>query len=502
MLGGRRIPVLASARHTRFDGTPQDRRLRPALGSDPAVTSKDASTLMREAHALKAAGRLAEAIGRYGEAVAANPASGVAEHNLAGALGDAGRWIEAEPHVRAAFKKGIDAPETWLVMARCELALGRLDAAEIAFREALNRRPNLYDAHRELAQLQWMRSGDVNAALSGLEAAIRASPADLRLAIIKAQALEFAGKPDEAFDMIARLANANPNDLGLALQSAQLATGLGRTAEAVSFAERAYAMAPAEQATQITLTEALLGAGHAQRASDLAASLRRTWPTNQHAIALQATAWRLLGDTRHQQLYDYASLINASLLDTPPRWPTLENYIADVAAALKTIHAFKEHPFNQSLRHGSQAADILQNPHPALQALPQALDGPIRRWLEKLGTGDDPVRCRNRLTYAFQGMWSVKLRPGGYHIDHVHPQGWLSSACYIETVEPRGQEGWIQFGRPGLKTIPALGPEHFIEPRPGLLALFPSYMWHGTVPFSGDKPRLTFAFDLVPGPVS
>ena len=32
------------------------------------------------------------------------------------------------------------------------------------------------------------------------------------------------------------------------------------------------------------------------------------------------------------------------------------------------------------------------------------------------------------------------------------------------------------------------------------LALFPSYMWHGTVPFTGAKPRLTFAFDLVPGP--
>jgi predicted Zn-dependent protease len=95
---------------------------------------------MRQAHELKAAGRLNEAIVRYGEALAANPKSGVAEHNLAAALGDAGRWAEAEPHIRAAFGKGIDAPETWLMLARCEQALNRLEPSEKAFREAIKRR--------------------------------------------------------------------------------------------------------------------------------------------------------------------------------------------------------------------------------------------------------------------------------------------------------------------------------------------------------------------------
>jgi hypothetical protein len=32
-----------------------------------------------------------------------------------------------------------------------------------------------------------------------------------------------------------------------------------------------------------------------------------------------------------------------------------------------------------------------------------------------------------------------------------------------------------------------------------MLALFPSYMWHGTVPFTQGAERLTIAFDLVPG---
>jgi hypothetical protein len=37
-----------------------------------------------------------------------------------------------------------------------------------------------------------------------------------------------------------------------------------------------------------------------------------------------------------------------------------------------------------------------------------------------------------------------------------------------------------------------------LRPVPGRLALFPSYLWHGTVPFSDAEPRLTVAFDMKP----
>ena len=63
----------------------------------------------------------------------------------------------------------------------------------------------------------------------------------------------------------------------------------------------------------------------------------------------------------------------------------------------------------------------------------------------------------------------------------------------------RGHEGWLKFGEPGVVTNPPLGPEHFVKPKAGDLVLFPSYMWHGTVPFGGDEPRLTVAFDVLPG---
>jgi hypothetical protein len=37
-----------------------------------------------------------------------------------------------------------------------------------------------------------------------------------------------------------------------------------------------------------------------------------------------------------------------------------------------------------------------------------------------------------------------------------------------------------------------------VRPELGLLVLFPSYFWHGTLPFHSEQPRLTVAFDVVP----
>jgi len=41
-------------------------------------------------------------------------------------------------------------------------------------------------------------------------------------------------------------------------------------------------------------------------------------------------------------------------------------------------------------------------------------------------------------------------------------------------------------------------PRRLVRPSVGKLVLFPSYFWHGTVPFTADRARLTVAFDVVP----
>ena len=79
--------------------------------------------------------------------------------------------------------------------------------------------------------------------------------------------------------------------------------------------------------------------------------------------------------------------------------------------------------------------------------------------------------------------------------------GWISSSYYVQVPkEVEGsttKNGWIQFGQPPTD-ISDMSPEHVIEPKAGRLVLFPSYLWHGTLPITEDSPRLTLPFDIIP----
>jgi len=35
-----------------------------------------------------------------------------------------------------------------------------------------------------------------------------------------------------------------------------------------------------------------------------------------------------------------------------------------------------------------------------------------------------------------------------------------------------------------------------IEPKPGTIVMFPSYVWHGTIPFNSPDNRISVAFDI------
>ena len=74
---------------------------------------------------------------------------------------------------------------------------------------------------------------------------------------------------------------------------------------------------------------------------------------------------------------------------------------------------------------------------------------------------------------------------------HFHVFGWMSSAYYARLPgggeqERKRHEGWIEFGRPPAMYGLELEPRRIVEPKVGRLVLFPSYMFHGTVPFGGQ----------------
>jgi Flp pilus assembly protein TadD len=464
-------------------------------------TCRDLNIWTRHGAALKGLGRLDEAIAAYARGTHIAPGSAVAEHNLAGALGDAERFAESEQATRRALTKGLDAPETWLVHGRALMGQARLDEAERAFREAISRRPAYVDAHGELAQLIWMRTEDASAACAALNLAIGLHPDEPALRLSKAKLLEYVGDLEGAYATLADLLTRTDGDPALHITASQIIAHADPD-RALMHAEEAFSRAPNLVLAAQTLCAANLAGGRANEAARIALGLRERIPLDQHVIGLLATAWRLLGDPRYGELYDYQGLVSAQTIDTPDGWSSLGAYLSDLEQSLGGLHPLRTHPVGQSLRHGTQTLQGLDRlDDPVIGAFFSAIDGPIRRYMARLGQGPDPMRSRNSGAYRFNGVWSVRLRPNGYHTDHLHPMGWISSACYIAlpAAVDRGKEGWIKFGQPGVPTLPPLEPEHYIRPVTGQLVLFPSYMWHGTVAFTGDEPRLTIAFDVIPG---
>jgi hypothetical protein len=176
----------------------------------------------------------------------------------------------------------------------------------------------------------------------------------------------------------------------------------------------------------------------------------------------------------------------------------------ELTSSLNALHSPHGHrPLYQSLRQGTETTrDLSRSQDPVIQALFHSFAAPIARYREHVGHGADPLRRRNRGTSQFNGSWSVRLHSGGYHTSHVHPRGWISSACYIQLPDSmrtsQTTDGALSFGSPGMLTTPGLGAEFSVRPEVGLLVLFPSYFWHGTLPFHSEQPRLTVAFDAVP----
>ena len=109
------------------------------------------------------------------------------------------------------------------------------------------------------------------------------------------------------------------------------------------------------------------------------------------------------------------------------------------------------------------------------------------------------LRERRDRRVRFSGSWSDRLSSGGRHSNHLHPMGWISSALYValpgQTPGEPADAGWLTLGEPDDLLGMSLPPWRKVEPKPGQLVLFPSWMWHGTVPFVQGE-RLTVAFDV------
>ena len=90
--------------------------------------------------------------------------------------------------------------------------------------------------------------------------------------------------------------------------------------------------------------------------------------------------------------------------------------------------------------------------------------------------------------------WGVILKSGGKQKKHIHPRSLISGVLYLRTpktfnTKTQNKDGNLLF---------PIGDQLYINPRPGLLILFPSYLPHETIPFYSTEERICIAFNYQP----
>jgi len=450
---------------------------------------------------LREQGRTAESTAAYERAIAVAPRHVPAHHNLGALLSQLDRAEEALASLDRAASFGLNAPELHINRGRALAQLYRFDESERAYAQAVALEPRNVAAQSMLAQLRYMR-GDPGFARD-FATVIRMNPGDLGLQFTYTELLRRCGDLAGA-EALLRVVLKN-SGMAPAVRSALagLLHEAGRLAEAENEALQAALSRPGDSALVETFVQIELALGKPDTALPLIRAERKRRPRDPRWVTYEAMAARLSGDPLYQHLYDYERLVRVYELQPPPGWSSMAEVNAAVCEALKSRHSLATHPLDQSLRNGTQTMrNLLAEQVPAIQALISAFAEPLASYCAAIGhEPDHPLTAHNRGAVGMHGCWSVELHRNGFHVNHFHPEGWLSSAYYVsvpqEVSDPQARSGWLKFGVPRLP-VPGLQPDHFVRPRAGRLVLFPSYMWHGTNAITGDEPRLTVAFDAVP----
>jgi len=310
----------------------------------------DAELAAQHIAALASLGRQEEAVAVYRRIMSAAPDNLAAAHALAIALNTAGQPAEAAQIAQRTLAREPQSAALHNTYARSLIAQGALDRAEEALRECLELEPRLIEAQTSLAQLVWMRAGDLGQATAALDQALQRFPGDDTLRAAKAAILQGAGDPRGAYACLAPAAGRAQAPPMLLIRAGLAALEFD-PATAVGLAERALRLLPDNAPARNLLAAAQLGVGDARTALTHCERLLADAPDDQYLIALQTTAWRLLGDERYAQLCDYRNLVVPFELETPPPWQDLASFLADVRVSLNRLHDPKGHALLvQSLR--------------------------------------------------------------------------------------------------------------------------------------------------------
>ncbi|QSB44543.1 tetratricopeptide repeat protein [Tsuneonella flava] len=414
------------------------------------------------------------------------PADPLIAHSLARTAMEAGRPAVSlfETAIRLAPQNG----EVLQGHAAALIAEGRAQDAMEGLSAILGNNPGWLEGHRALAHLR----GQLGLpATEALDRSLITHPEAEALHRLRVSLLLETPDPVAALDALKQARQTIGDRSWISLLEAHAASEAGQKNEANAlFAHLPTPTTPSDASLHVRW---MLRNERGDAARALAEPLLHL-DTDRILLPYLALAWRLTDDPKARWLEGDPALVKViDLADKLPNLPKLAEH-------LRSLHFASAAPLDQSVHGGTQTdGNLLLRDEEPINELRKVLRVAVAEYVDSLPptTEDHPTAIAVREPQRVAGSWSVRLSGSGFHRDHVHSQGWISSALYValpDLADQGHQAGWLTLGTEH-DLLPSLPPRQVVEPKAGRLVLFPSTMWHGTRPFT-EGERLTVAFDI------
>lgn len=476
------------------------------------------------------ASQFAQVANRARQLAAQYPREFVLHHLLALALDQGQQYAEAKQAYAQALKLQPNHVELWFNYAIVLTQLDQPTEAEQAYRKAISLNPSFFEAHGNLGTLL-QKQGRLDEAISCYQAGLRIQPQDARGHFNLATAQRDKGQLKEAVGSYERAIALFPNYTDAYNNLGETWRDQGDMGKAVQYYQQALQRNPDHAGANYNMGEFLYLAKRFEEAIPYFERSRLDdWQSRVMYCLYRAEkfdAFKQLRDEVIQQgphtapfmatLSTHYSInhgeadpyqfcpngfefvYHRSIPELAPGSPLLAELLDNIA---QTDIAERK---QARLTNGKQSAgNLFKRPEPAFRTLGDLVKREFSHYQQQFQKADCALITHFPETLEFTSSWYVNMQKGGHLDAHIHEIGWISGAVYLampETDDPK--EGAFEYGTHG-DGYPKLHdnfPTNFIKPRVGDIVLFPSSLFHRTIPFNADAQRICVAFDLKPATV-
>jgi tetratricopeptide (TPR) repeat protein len=401
---------------------------------------------------------------------------------------------------------GINKFAIWHNLGNAYSNLSRFDEAIEAYQKSINLNPSYAQSYKNMTELKW-EIGEHQNLFTHYKKAFESSLDSVDLQLDYLEQVIRLGLNKEALTIVEALSKVNNLNARFISLFSRAYKVNGDIKKAFELEKKILSIKSVTIGSRLSFVETALQNNEFALAHQELSKVLQLEPENQFALALSHTGARLAPLLFNPSVLLVDKFIFEFTIKPPKGFDSTAEYCQALDKYLQVLHKGKHQPLDQTLHFGLQTrGNLFDDDHPLITHLVSEFERCIedaKIHIQEINKTQDiclyPGFASQKPTY-FSGSWSVKLNNMGYHSNHMHPLGWLSSAFYVTLPEEIQSEqkkaGWFHVGVPNIELETELPPTRFIKPEIGKLILFPSFLWHGTVPFKEESYRLTVAYDV------